>query len=149
MRRGNLALVPASLLLTALLAGGAEAAWSSAVTTATETKAATLPVPEAVTSACTSTGDIIVTWSSSTSAPVVARYLVQRSADAGGTWADAATLAASTSTTYSYEDLNLPLGSYSYRVQSLTGGWSALSATSATRTLVEAKGKKPRAVSCS
>ena len=139
-----------ALLLTGLLAGGAHAAWSSTARASAQTAAATLPAPDAVTAACAGTeNDVVVTWTTTATSPVVAAFAVQRSNDAGATWTDLATVSASGATSYSYDDLAVPVGSYTYRVLAVSGGWSAVSANSPTQAMTEAKtGKRPRPITC-
>lgn len=145
MRLGT-ALV-AALLLPAALAGGAQAAWSSSATGTGRSTAATLPTPASVASACAGNDDVRITWDAASDH--VASFVAQRSADAGVTWADVATLTPGSASSHAFDDLDLPPGSYIHRIRTVTGGWSTLSAASPTRVLVEVKGKKPRPVTCS
>ena len=141
----------ATLLLLGLIAGGAHAAWSTGATADVAATAATLPTPDAVDALCSGNDDVLVTWSSTDGAPVVASFVVQRLSDArGATWVDVATVAAGSTAAHSYEDLDLPLGGYTYRVLAVNGSWSGpVSATSPMRTIAEVKGKKPRPITCS
>lgn len=141
----------ATLLLLGLLAGGAHAAWDAGATADVAVTAATLPTPDAVDALCSGNDDVLVTWSSTDGAPVVASFVVQRLSDArGATWLDVATVAAGSTAAHSHEDLDLPVGGYTYRVLAVNGAWSgAVSAVSPTRTIAEIKGRKPRALTCS